>query len=218
MFKIVIWLQNQQFTPDSSQWICETSKSSRSSWVWEECICATPFLPSSLYPLGSLLPSQDGREWWLYCICLCVCVYMRAFPQWGQYMQSHPSPPSPKLKQAGCNCERAQLTPAGPCSQLQKTLFHVQMQITISSLEHAPDCVPICMGMRGEQGLWKNIWPGLSGWIMWPWSFPWIQRMVSALREVQRAGEEGCSQSLQATVPIPHPHCQPPRSALVAWS
>lgn len=47
-----------------------------------------------------------------------------------------PHPSGLKLEQAGCNCE-PQLTPAGPCSQLRKMLFHVQMQMTISSLEHA---------------------------------------------------------------------------------
>lgn len=103
-------------------------------------IWATPPFASFSFCLGSPRLNQGARHW-LAGIHECLP------SRWSPTLI-----PGTELKQAGCNCKQGQLTPAGTCTQLQKILFYVQMQMTISSGEHALDCVPFwARGVRGQQ-------------------------------------------------------------------
>lgn len=106
-----------------------------------KCICTTLSFPSSPYPQEVLSSAKMTKNASLLHLRVCLCGY-EYLPAGKPAYEVPPLTPSPKLKQAGCNCEGAQLTPAGPCSELQKMLFHVQMQMTISSLERAGTVFP----------------------------------------------------------------------------
>lgn len=130
-----------------------------------------PFPSFLSHPLGSLFSAKLARTAGLLHLRVCLFVY-ECLPAGKLAHGLPPQSSSPKLKQAGCDCEQTQLAPAAPGSQLQKVLFHVHMQITISSLERARTVFQSEWGAERNRGSGRTCGQGCRDGLCCPEVFP----------------------------------------------